>query len=400
MVSHSFTVGLAAPRVVFSLLTHLCRRFGEQDVSLMYHVLRSVGAELRAADPAGLRDFIVAVQEQADRRRSATAPGAGKEGGGGGEPMSHRHKTLLQVILEVKNNSQKWSMGAARHAVPTDVVKFVHKSGVGGVVIDADWSKLLDGSALARFGEKTAAGIEDFGLDESDDDMGLQLVGERQDLLKLAAAQRMNTDIRRKVFCAVMGAEDYLDAVDRILSLGLRGAQEREISRIMVDCCLQEKVYNPFYRLVAKSLCAHSKQHRVSFRYALADQIKELGSSESPRRARHLMRLAGGLAADGEVPLLVLQALPWEEGVSKGMQAPLCSFVEAFFLDGSNEAVGGAFLRLSSSPGLETLRNGLALFLHGTFQKRILRAPERQQRLLLGRYKAALSGLNDDGGAW
>ena len=195
-------------------------------------------------------------------------------------------------------------------------------------------------------------------------------------------------------------AEDYLDAVDRILSLGLRGAQEREISRIMVDCCLQEKVYNPFYRLVAKSLCAHSKQHRVSFRYALADQIKELGSSESPRRARHLMRLAGGLAADGEVPLLVLQALPWEEGVSKGMQAPLCSFVEAFFLDGSNEAVGGAFLRLSSSPGLETLRNGLALFLHGTFQKRILRAPERQQRLLLGRYKAALSGLNDDGGAW
>ena len=108
------------------------------------------------------------------------------------------------------------------------------------------------------------------------------------------------------------------------------------------------------------------------------------------------MRLAGGLAADDEVPLLVLQALPWEEGVSKGMQAPLCSFVEAFFLDGSNEAVGGAFLRLSSSPGLETLRNGLALFLHGTFQKRILRAPERQQRLLLGRYKAALSGLNDE----
>jgi len=401
MVSHAFTVGLAAPRVVFSLLTHLCRRFGEQDVSLMYHVLRSVGAELRAADPAGLRDFIVAVQEQADRRRGAAVPGAGVGGGGGSdEPMSHRHRTLLQVILEVKNNSQKWSMGAARHAVPADVVKFVHRSGVGGVVIDAEWSKLLDGSALARFGEKTAAGVEDFGLDDSDDDLGLQLVGERSDLLKLAAAQRMNTDIRRKVFCALMGAEDYLDAVDRVLSLGLRGAQEREISRVLVDCCLQEKAYNPFYRLVAKSLCAHSKQHRVSFRYALADQIKELGSSESPRRGRNLMRLAGGLAADGQVPLLVLQALPWEEGVSKGMQAALCSFVEAFFLDGGNEAVGGAFLRLSSSPGLETLRNGLALFLHGTFQRRILRAPERQQRLLLGRYKAALSGLNDDGGAW
>ena len=88
MVSHAFTVGLAAPRVVFSLLTHLCRRFGEQDVSLMYHVLRSVGAELRAADPAGLRDFIVAVQEQADRRRGAAVLGAGGGGGGGGAVTS------------------------------------------------------------------------------------------------------------------------------------------------------------------------------------------------------------------------------------------------------------------------------------------------------------------------
>ena len=390
MVSHAFSVGLAAPRVVLSLLGHLCRRFEELDVSLMYHVLRSAGAELRAADPAGLRDFILAVQAEADSRR-----GAGEEGSG----MTHRHATLLQVILEVKNNSQKWSMGASRHAVPVEVVKFVHRSGVGGVVVDVDWSKLLDGSALARFKEKIAAGVEDFALDDSDDELGLQLVGERQDLLKLAVAQRMNTDIRRKVFCAVMGADDYLDSVDRVLSLGLRGPQEREVARVLVDCCLQEKEYNPFYHLVARSLCAHSKQHRVSFRYAVADQVKELEGTP-PRRARHLMRLAGSLVADGQIPLLVLQALPWEQGISKSLQPPLNNFVEAFFLGGSNEAVGGAFLRLGSSPGLETLRNGLALFLHGTFQKHILRAPERDQRKLLGRYKAALSGLNDDSGAW
>ena len=29
----------------------------------------------------------------------------------------------------------------------------------------------------------------------------------RDELLKLAAAQRMNTDIRRKIFCVIMGSE-------------------------------------------------------------------------------------------------------------------------------------------------------------------------------------------------
>ena len=31
-------------------------------------------------------------------------------------------------------------------------------------------------------------------------------------LMKLARAQRMNTDIRRSVFCVIMGSDDYLEA--------------------------------------------------------------------------------------------------------------------------------------------------------------------------------------------
>lgn len=42
------------------------------------------------------------------------------------------------------------------------------------------------------------------------------------ELLKLAAAQRMNTDARRAAFCIVMGSEDYIDASDRLLRLPLK----------------------------------------------------------------------------------------------------------------------------------------------------------------------------------
>lgn len=45
--------------------------------------------------------------------------------------------------------------------------------------------------------------------------------------------------IRRKVFHVIMTAEDYVDALEKLLRLKLRGTQEREIIRVAIDCCIQ-----------------------------------------------------------------------------------------------------------------------------------------------------------------
>lgn len=52
---------------------------------------------------------------------------------------------------------------------------------------------------------------------------------EAQKLVQLAAAQRMNTDLRRAIFCIIMSGEDYMDAFEKILRLDLSGKQ--------VFCC-------------------------------------------------------------------------------------------------------------------------------------------------------------------
>lgn len=36
-------------------------------------------------------------------------------------------------------------------------------------------------------------------------------------VLELARKQRMNTDIRKNIFCIIMTSEDYLDAFEKIL---------------------------------------------------------------------------------------------------------------------------------------------------------------------------------------
>ena len=46
-------------------------------------------------------------------------------------------------------------------------------------------------------------------------------------VLQLAAAQRMNTDVRRSLFCVIMTADDCVDAFEKILRLGLSGKQVR-----------------------------------------------------------------------------------------------------------------------------------------------------------------------------
>jgi hypothetical protein len=44
-------------------------------------------------------------------------------------------------------------------------------------------------------------------------------------MLQLAAAQRMNTDSRRAIFCIIMSGEDYIDAFEKLLRLELPGKQ-------------------------------------------------------------------------------------------------------------------------------------------------------------------------------
>lgn len=48
---------------------------------------------------------------------------------------------------------------------------------------------------------------------------------EAQKMLELAAAQRMNTDARRAIFCIIMSGEDYIDAFEKLLRLDLPGKQ-------------------------------------------------------------------------------------------------------------------------------------------------------------------------------
>ena len=109
------------------------------------------------------------------------------------------------------------------------------------------------------------------------------LVGSESWVLDLARRQRMTTDVRKNVFSVIMTSEvsllrthahthththththqDYADAFEKLMKLGLKEVQEREMIHVLVDCCLQETTYNPYYAYLGQKLCEFKRSHQV-----------------------------------------------------------------------------------------------------------------------------------------
>jgi hypothetical protein len=110
--------------------------------------------------------------------------------------------------------------------------------------------------------------------------------GEGLELVQLAKQQRMNTDLRKNIFCVIMGAEDYMDAFEKLSKLSLSASNGREIVRVLIDCCAQEAKYNPYYAHLAIQLCANDKKMKFTHQLAFWDLFKMIDRDRGQAQAR------------------------------------------------------------------------------------------------------------------
>ena len=87
-----------------------------------------------------------------------------------------------------------------------------------------------------------------------------------------------------------------LDAAERLLRLPLRGTAERDVARVIVQCCLQEKEYNPYYALVAARVVAGGRTHRMTLQNVMRDRLQELAEL-APRQVVNLSRFLAAVLA-------------------------------------------------------------------------------------------------------
>jgi nucleolar MIF4G domain-containing protein 1 len=142
-----------------------------------------------------------------------------------------------------------------------------------------------------------------------------ELPSEQQLLLELAQRCRMNTAARRNIFCVLMSSGDVEDAFERLSRLNLQGKEDREIVRVLIECCGQEKLFNHFYAELAKLLCEQNRQFKTTFLFAFWDNFKLLseGVMASKRRVANLARLLVQLVFSFHLPLSVIKPIDLSE---------------------------------------------------------------------------------------
>lgn len=131
-------------------------------------------------------------------------------------------------------------------------------------------------------------------------------------LLSLAAEQRLSTEVRKAVFVAIMGSDDYIHAFDRISKLKVKKAQKAEVVRVLMHCCGAEATFNAFYALLAARLCSAHREYKFAFHFAMWDAFKQLHDAPLNKVA-NTAKLLAQLLNRGALPVTVLKVVRWHD---------------------------------------------------------------------------------------
>ncbi|KAA8516887.1 hypothetical protein F0562_017295 [Nyssa sinensis] len=298
LLSYLYIFGVCSSDLIYDFMIILSKRLMEIDVSTILTILQCCGMKLRGDDPAAMKNFILSVQNRANELKVSSRDGEAKTSG-------KRMEFMLETICDIKNNKKRPKEDTAHH---TRIKKWLQKLRVEDVLIRGlKWSKLLDPDKKGQWWLSGDMASTTDNIEEVASTIDREAL-EAQKMLQLAAAQRMNTDARKAIFCIIMSGEDYIDAFQKLLRLDLPGKQDREVMRVLVECCLQEKVFNKYYTVLAAKLCSHDKNHKFTLQYCLWDHFKELESMELIR-SMNLSKFVAEMVASFTLSISVLKGV-------------------------------------------------------------------------------------------
>ncbi|XP_060104043.1 nucleolar MIF4G domain-containing protein 1 [Heteronotia binoei] len=354
LIAHLYNFHVMHSLLIFDILKKLVSTFSEQDIELILLLLKNVGFSLRKDDALALKELITETQKKANA--------VGKQ-----FQDQSRVCFMLETMLALKNNDMRKIPGYD----PEPVEKLrklqrtlIHNSGSGKEAqLRVSLESLLSADQVGRWwivgSSWSGAPMIDSSSNKTQHILPTGKVSSK--ILELARKQRMNTDIRKNIFCILMTSEDFLDAFEKLLKLGLKDQQEREIVHVLIDCCLQEKTYNPFYAYLSAKFCEYDRRFQMTFQFSMWDKIRDLGNLSNTAFS-NLVNLLAHLLKTKSVSLAVFKVIEFSE-LDKPKVHFLRRALSTLFLKTDPEELCSIFGKLAENPKLGMLHEGLKLFL-------------------------------------
>ena len=304
--------------LMYDLIRELIENFSEMDVEVLLLILSHCGYQLRSDDPTALKDIVLLVQDRALRAMDDNEDGRSVR-----LASSSRVQYMIGAMTDLKNNKRrkKDEMVGQKTASYRKTVGRIKSTSVNnsfGRSSDASMRiKLQDVKDIETKGRWWKVGAKWRGNQFHDDDDATtgasdaanainstsksQSASEKEEhaLLVLASKYRMNTDLRRSIFCIIMGSMDCEDAFEKLVRGGmLKGKAERDVIRVLIECCSQEKSYNPYYAHLANRICEYQPSCNFTLRLTYWDAFKQFDSMKD-RKAANLAKLLAHLVCNG-----------------------------------------------------------------------------------------------------
>ncbi|XP_068762355.1 nucleolar MIF4G domain-containing protein 1-like [Montipora capricornis] len=347
LFGHLYNFKIIHCGLIYDIIRRLVDAFTEQDIELLLLLLKSTGAEIRRDDPASLKDIILQIQAKA-----ASAPNL---------TSNSRIRFMLEIVSNLRNNNLRKIPGYDPSRIE-HLRKFLRSllrqsSQATKVQLQVSLEVLLTPETKGRWWI-TGSSLKRGG---SEIEMTSSAAMENTKLLELARKQRMNTDVRKNIFLVIMTSEDFVDAFEKLMKLNLKDVQSREIIHVLVDCCLQEKTYNPFYAYLGQKFCEYSRSYQVTLQYSFWDKFKVINDL-TPHSVDNLSRLMAHLISTRALSLSILKVVNFVE-LDKPSVRLFTKLFHHILLSNSEEITRNVFERISAVQDLASLRQCLRIFI-------------------------------------
>ncbi|XP_050178607.1 nucleolar MIF4G domain-containing protein 1 [Myiozetetes cayanensis] len=354
LIAHLYNFHVVHCLLIFDILKKLVSTFTEKEIELILFLLKNVGFSLRKDDALALKELIAEAQ-----RKASTAEKKFQD--------QTRVRFMLETMLALRNNDMRKIPGYDPE--PVERLRklqrtLVRSSGSGkDTELRVSLESLLSADQVGRWWivGSSWSGAPMISDTNSKTQQKLHLGKVSSKIMELARKQRMNTDIRRSIFCVLMTSEDFMDAFEKLLKLGLKDQQEREIVHVVLHCCLQEKTFNPFYAFLANKFCGYERRFQVTFQFSIWDKIRDL-ENLSAAAISNLVSLLAHLIRTKSLPLSVLKVIEFSE-LDKPKVRFLRQVLSTLLVKADAEELTDIFMRVSDNPKLGMLRESLKLFL-------------------------------------
>ncbi|KAF1407394.1 Nucleolar MIF4G domain-containing protein 1, partial [Spheniscus humboldti] len=210
LIAHLYNFHVVHSLLIFDILKKLVSTFTEKEIELILFLLKNVGFSLRKDDAFALKELITEAQRKANTAEKKLQDQA-------------RVRFMLETMLALRNNDMRKIPGYD----PEPVEKLrklqralVHSSGSGKETqLRVSLESLLSADQVGRWWivGSSWSGAPMINDTNSKTQQKLHIGKVSSKMMELARKQRMNTDIRRSIFCVLMTSEDFLDAFEKLL---------------------------------------------------------------------------------------------------------------------------------------------------------------------------------------